>query len=304
MNLVGTTRGCRHRAADGAARYERRDHTAAPFDYLNCGSWVSRAPFVCWPVSPFVGQPKSPGVGNFARATLISGVVVLVGVFQADAYVVGQPGAAGSEQSRLRNGSEHPSGPRVVERGERPYTEDPRRIAELDLPGLGPGADIPRRSPKVSRTNGPIVFSDERKSQQAESGVRGDAGYIRALRASLHFRKGRCQAIGIKDRVDIVDTDIERQEVAFLNITNGGAPVFEAFSPLFVIGGAVVEIDPRIEPMTPDAQLRIILLGLEDFHGQRAGKRQRLFQPGRNRGARRDAERDNSSACLQVDGKH
>ena len=41
MNLVGTTRGCRHRAADGAARYERRDHTAAPFDYLNCGSWAN-----------------------------------------------------------------------------------------------------------------------------------------------------------------------------------------------------------------------------------------------------------------------
>ncbi len=41
MNLVGTTRRFRRRAADSATRYERRDRTAAPFDYFNCGSWAS-----------------------------------------------------------------------------------------------------------------------------------------------------------------------------------------------------------------------------------------------------------------------
>src|SRR3989442_459117 len=41
MNLVATTCRFRHRGADGGERCERRDRVAAPFDYLNCGSWAS-----------------------------------------------------------------------------------------------------------------------------------------------------------------------------------------------------------------------------------------------------------------------
>src|SRR5213592_2865978 len=59
-----------------------------------------------------------------------------------------------------------------------------------------------------------------------------------------------------------------------------------------------------MEPITPDPEQCIILFALKHVEGQRAGNGQRLFQPGRDGGARRDTERHHASARLQVDREH
>ena len=78
--------------------------------------------------------------------------------------------------------------------------------------------------------------------------------------------------------------------------------MFEVFAPLPVVGRAVEEVDPPVEPVAPDAELGIILLGLERFDGQGPGDRQGLFEPRRHRGPRRGAEGHHAAARLQIDG--
>src|SRR5262249_27751244 len=148
------------------------------------------------------------------------------------------------ERSPLGKRSVHLVALRIVERGERLETEQRRRIAELDLPGLGLGAELLSRTQgssslgryELGRPDGRVVFGDEREPEQPGSHERRHTRRVVAVLLEDNLRKSLTQAIGIEHRIDPAQSDVERQRLTLVAIADREASVLELFSPFAVIG--------------------------------------------------------------------
>ena len=153
----------------------------------------------------------------------------------------------------------------VGESAVRLLTEDFRRIAGFDAPGLWADVDGLVVSSEMSLAQGPIVCRHEREPEQAQSDVGRDA---RDIRGCQSFWILVFQAIRIKNRVDHAETDDQRQDVGLHTVTDMGAVVLQApfNSP---VGVTLEDVGGHVEATKLHFDQYLILFCIKHRQGQR-----------------------------------